>query len=335
MRRTVLFAAVFAAIFSGCGGSRSTANTSSNKSSGLYDTSSGTDSGNGSSRNTSQGDLPDQTRLGGGGGREEQRRDTSSPVSLNQAEKSSEPVVPTDRKIIRNAELDVETETPEAAQQRVSAIAESKGGFVVESQQSTSGVTSTTRDLVTMTVRVPAEKFAETLSEIRTASGRVIVETIKGQDVTEEFVDIQARLKAKKSLEAQFLEILKRANTVEAALDVQRELADVRGEIERVEGRLRFLENQSILSTIKIRLQTPRAFAAGSRGFGGRFADALSTGFDAALDFILGLVTLLIAVLPFALLIGLPSVLVFRYFWKRAARRRTAAEIAEDELKIV
>ena len=77
-----------------------------------------------------------------------------------------------------------------------------------------------------MKVRVPAEKFTETVEEIRKTAARVVVETVKGQDVTEEFVDIEARLKAKKQLEAQMMEIMKRAGSVEDALNVQKELVD-------------------------------------------------------------------------------------------------------------
>ena len=94
---------------------------------------------------------------------------------------------------------------------------------------------------------------------------------------------------------------MKRANTVEDALSVQSQLADVRGEIERIEGRKRFLENQASLSTIKIRLQTAKVFAASSDGFGECLSDSFTAGFDVALNFVLGLITLLIAVLPFAL----------------------------------
>ena len=126
-------------------------------------------------------------------------------VSLDQADKSKTETVPTERKIIRNADLQLESAAPEDSQQRITAIAESKGGFVVESQQRSSNSNVTTRDTVTMTVRVPAAKFNESLDEIRKVASRVIVETVKGQDVTEEFVDIEARLKAKKALEEQFL----------------------------------------------------------------------------------------------------------------------------------
>ena len=253
--------------------------------------------------------------------------------SLEQSTASQINTAPTDRKIIRNAELDLEAENPEKAQQQITGIAELKGGFVVESQQSSSDVRSTTRDIVVMTVRVPSEKFGETLDEIRKTASRIVTESAKGQDVTEEFIDIEAQLRAKKALEQQFMEIMKRANTVEEALSVQSQLATVRGEIERIEGRKRFLENQASLSTIKIRLQTARVFAASSEGFADRVGESFATGTDIAMSFVLGLVTLVIGALPFLLFIGLPGYLIARAVIRRRNRPMTMSEIAKDEIK--
>lgn len=238
-----------------------------------------------------------------------------------------------ERKIIRNADLQLETDTPEEAQQKIGAIAESKGGFVVESTQSSSSVRSATRDTVMMSIRVPAEKFNETLEEVRKTASRVIVETVKGTDVTEEFIDIEARLKAKKTLEAQFMEIMKRADSVSAALEVQKQLSEVRSEIEKIEGRKRFLENQARLSTIKVKLQTPAAFSSNPEGFFSRLKASMGAGFDAAVNFILGFIAVLIAILPFLILVVLPIFLVLRYFWKRWRKRRLAREIAKEEVK--
>jgi len=253
-------------------------------------------------------------------------------VSLIKAEQVTESEYNTDRKIVRNADIDLEADSPEQAQQKITSIAEMKGGFVVESQQSMSNIKANDRDIVTMTVRVPSEKFGETLDEIRKSSSRVISENVKGEDVTEEYIDIEAQLKAKKALEAQFMEIMKRANQVDEALQVQSELADVRAEIEKIEGRKRFLENQSSLSTIKISLRTAQVIASSTEGFGGRFVDAFDAGMKVATGFVLGLVTFIIALLPFALLIGLPSVLVFRYFWRKQGRPKSVSEIARDEI---
>lgn len=261
------------------------------------------------------------------------QRQANSNVSLDEADKSKAQIVPTERKIIRNADLQLEADAPEDSQQKITAIAESKGGFVVESTQSSSNSKATIRDTVTMTVRVPSAKFNESLDEIRKTASRVVSETAKGEDVTEEFVDTEARLKAKKALEAQFLEIMKQAKSVEDALNVQRQLADVRGEIERIEGRLRFLENQTSLSTIKIRLQTPATYSPNSTGFFYQLKEAFSNGFDFALNFILGLVTLVVAILPFFIFIVLPIFLILRYFWKRNQKTNLAKEIVKEEIK--
>ena len=254
-------------------------------------------------------------------------------ISLNQAEQTQTAPVTIERKIIRNADLQLEANSPEESQQKITQIAESKGGFVVESTQSSSDVKATTRDTVTMTVRVPAAKFNEALDEIRQTANRAIVETVKGEDVTEEFIDIEARLKTKKALEEQFLEIMKQSKSVADALNVQRELAEVRGEIEKIEGRKRFLESQASLSTIKIRLQTPTAFSANSSGFFYQLRQAFGNGFDAALNFILGLVTVLIALLPFLIFIVLPIYLLIRYILRKNRKRKLASEIAREEIK--
>ncbi len=255
-------------------------------------------------------------------------------VSLNQAEQTqAAPVVAAERKIIRNAEIELEANAPEESQAKITQIAEANGGFVVESTQSGGGAKSARRDGVTMTVRVPSAKFDAALTEIRQTASRVIVESIKGQDVTEEFIDIEARLRTQKALETQFLEIMKRTNSVADALNVQTEIARVRGEIEKIEGRKRFLESQASLSTIKIELNAPTAFSSNSSGFFGQLAQAFGTGFDAALIFILYFVKFLIALLPFLILVVLPIYLLIRYLLKKSRKQKLASEIARDEIR--
>jgi len=255
-------------------------------------------------------------------------------TSLSQAQTALIDTSPTDRKIIRNADLSLESQSPGEAQRRITAIAEANGGFVVESQQTSSDAQATKRDIVSITVRVPSNNFTETLDQIRATSEKVVFETIKGDDVTEEFIDIEARLKAKKGLEQQFAEIMKRAGTIQEALSVQSQLADVRSEIEKIEGRKRFLASQSSLSTIKIKLQTPEVvvLAATQNGYADRVAQAFAVGLDFAMNFVLGLMTILVAIAPFAILVGLPAVLILRYFWKKHGRARSVLELAKEEL---
>jgi hypothetical protein len=254
-------------------------------------------------------------------------------ISLAQTSSAVIDTASSDRKVIRNAELDLEAEDPMEAQHQITTIAEIKGGFVVESQQSSSEGATGVRDRVTMTVRVPSQRFGEVLNDVRETSTRVVLETVKGQDVTEEFIDVAAPLRAKKALEQQFMEIMKRAGTIPDALGVQRQLADVRTEIERIEGRKRFLENQSSLSTIKIRLQTAKVFASTSSvGVGNRLAESFFAGADVALGFVLGLVTFVVAALPVALVFGLPAFLFIRYVLKRQNRPNSVADLADDEI---
>ena len=302
-----------------------------------------------SSSDSASAPYPNNTGGGGGGGKEETGRGRGSgsgsgdgsvkqsaltaQVSLDQTEQTQTAPIAVERKIIRNADLELEANAPEEAQQKISQIAETKGGFVVETQASASDVKANVRDTVTMTIRVPAAKFDEALSEIRAAASRVIVENVKGEDVTEEFIDIEARLKTQKALETQFLEIMKRSNSVADALNVQTEIARVRGEIEKIEGRKRFLESQASLSTIKIKLQSPNAFSANSAGFFYQLKEAFGDGFDAALSFILFLVKLLIALLPFFLFIVTPLYFVIRYFVRKSRKRRLNDEIVREEIK--
>lgn len=260
---------------------------------------------------------------------------TAGQVSLDRAGNSQPTPAAVERKIIRNADLNLEVNSPEESAAKITSIAESKGGFVIESQQQNSDTKTTKSDVVTMTVRVPAAKFNESLDEIRKTGNRVIVETVKGQDVTEEFIDVEARLKTKRALEEQFLEIMKRGSTVQDALNVQRELSNVRGEIEQIEGRKRFLENQTSFSTLKIRLQSPTAFSPNSAGFFYQLGEAVGSGFGAAMNFVLVLVTVAIALLPFLIFVVLPIGLLIRYFLRRNRKRTTtaASEIAREEIR--
>jgi len=273
--------------------------------------------------------IADGNSKGGRGAQEKKQK-----VSLDKADQSQNATEkPITRKIIRNANIQLETSAPDEGQKKITAIAESKKGFVVTSRKTSSDIRNRSRETVSMTIRIPAAVFNESLEEIRKTGSRVLDESVTGRDVTEEFIDITARLKTKKALEQQFLEIMKRSKSVQDALNVQRQLANVRGEIERIEGRKRFLENQASLSTIKITLQTPTAISASSTGFFYELKEAISDGFEGALTFILYLVRILIAIIPFLLFIVLPVFLVLRYLWKKYMAKRAARKIIEEELE--
>lgn len=236
----------------------------------------------------------------------------------------------TERKIIRNADLILETGDPAAGQRKVASIAESRGGFVItsESKQRNAEGQLKPEMVVTITVRVPAAQFDAVINEIRGAGSRVAQEKVTGQDVTEEYIDLEARIRAKQALEAQFMEIMKQAKSVQDALEVQRQLAEVRSEIERIEGRRRFLENQSSLSTINVTLQPPTQIVS-SAGFFYSVKRALSEGLDVAANITLFFVQAFVALLPILIFIGLPIFLIARYLVRRAQRQLLARQVTQ------
>lgn len=248
-------------------------------------------------------------------------------VSLNQADAANTSSQAIERKIIRNANLTVEVGSPTESQRKISSIAESHQGFVVtsESTQRTTEDKAKPEIIVNLVVRVPATQFNQTMEEIRATGARIIQEKITGQDVTEEFMDLEARIKNQKALEAQFLEIMKRAAKVEDALNVQRELAEVRTEIEKLEGRRRFLENQASLSTINVTLQPPTQIV-NATGFWYSIRSAFSDGVDVAAAIVLFLIRAVIALLPVLILIVLPMTLIAKLIIKRRRRKRGVKE---------
>ncbi|MGH9927701.1 MAG: DUF4349 domain-containing protein [Pyrinomonadaceae bacterium] len=258
-------------------------------------------------------------------------KDQSGPnqqVSLKQAGDSQSMAEAMNRKIIRNAELTLEVTAPQDVQRRISSIAESLGGFVVtsEAKQRQNAEGAKQEIEVSLVIRVPAAQFAVALDQVRGAGNRVVQEKITGEDVTEEFIDLEARIKTQKALEEQFLEIMKRANKVEDALEVQRQIAEVRTEIEKLEGRKRFLENRASLSTITVSLQTPTAIAVNTSGFGRDIREAVADSVQVAIAIVLFLIRFVILMIPIFLLIILPVWLLGRYFLRRARKSQRSRE---------
>lgn len=261
---------------------------------------------------------------GGGGGGGDRKpgsiTDDASAVSLASIGTVYAAGEPVDRKIIRNADLTLETESPTEGLRKITAAAESHGGFIVTSEFKQNPVAAGAKpnQSVTIVARVPAAQFASALEQIRNAGDRVASEKVSGQDVSEEYLDVEARLRNKKALEGQFLEIMKQAHKVEDALDVQTQLADVRTEIERLEGRRRFLENQAALSTITTTLQMPQPIVATTTiGFGTTIKRAFGDAVDTAASIILFVIQAVIVLIPIAVFFGLPG-----WFLWRALRRR-------------
>ncbi len=170
-----------------------------------------------------------------------------SPAEDRAAGKARAPAVP--RKIIYDARVELLVDSLTTAEQAVLKLIKEHGGFLAESDQSS--VTSTQRR-ATWRVRVPVDQFDKFLAAV-TSLGELRRNHVGSQDVTEEFFDIEARVRNKQEEEKRLLRHLSESTgKLEDILAVERELSRVRGEVEQMQGRLRFLANQADLSTITI-----------------------------------------------------------------------------------
>ncbi len=228
------------------------------------------------------------------------------------------------RRIIRTAELYVETDAPEAAVGKLTAFADARGGFVVSSetsrQKDSDGAETVTTTIV---FRVPVGAFDDALAAVRTLGSRVSSEKVTGQDVTEEYVDLEARIRAQRAVEEQYMSILKEAKTIPDILSVQQKLGEVRTEIERAEGRRRFLESQTSLSTITVHVARHiEAVDASGPGFGRSVTLAGHDAVAVGVAIVNGAIRTAGVLLPVGVLIGLPVWLLVRALRRRRARMR-------------
>jgi hypothetical protein len=239
----------------------------------------------------------------------------AEPQSGARSSEASEP----GRRIIRTAELSLESDAPETAGGEVAGIAESKGGFVVSSEAVRTRRVEDDEDVsVTVVFRVPATTFDATLQAVRALAKRVLDVKVTGQDVTAEYVDVEARLKAQRAVEDQYMAILKEAKSVHDILEVQQKLGDVRTEIDRAEGRRRFLEHQTSLSTFTVHLvQRVEAIDVSGPGFGNSVTKAGHDVIVVSIAIVNGTIRAAGVLLPVTILVGAPIWLVVRWLLRR------------------
>jgi hypothetical protein len=232
-----------------------------------------------------------------------------------------------ERRVIRTAELGLEAVEPVVAQRTITQLAEARGGFVLSADTSrTRAEDGEEQTFVTVIFRVPSGAFDATLQTLR-GLGSVSTEKVTGKDVTEEYVDLEARLKAQHAIEEQYLAILKDAKGIPDILAVQQKLGEVRTEIERAEGRRRFLDSQTSLSTFTVHLAKHiEAVDASGPGFGTSIRKAGRDAVAVAIAIINGVIRLIGVLAPIALLLVLPAYLVIVALLRSRRRRRSRAE---------
>jgi len=162
-----------------------------------------------------------------------------------------------DRKIVKTGSMTLEVGNITETMDEVAEMADELNGYVVSSYkyEYERGVSGR------IVIRVPSEKFEEAFARLRQLATAVPYETTTATDVTEEYVDLEAQLSNLLATEAQYLALMENAENVEEMLMVQKELSKVRGEIEQIEGRMKYLEQTSETSLIEVNLQETKGLA--------------------------------------------------------------------------
>lgn len=160
----------------------------------------------------------------------------------------SRPAVRRDQKIIKTGYVTVEVDSFEKTYQAIRSLVGKYDGYIQSAQTNIAG---NKKVRGTVVVRIPAETFDEILESIK-GLGRLLDINTASQDVTKQYTDLQSKLKALRIMESNLLKLLEQKAKVKELLEIERELGRVRGELETIEGSIRYYDNVTSYSTISI-----------------------------------------------------------------------------------
>jgi hypothetical protein len=228
-----------------------------------------------------------------------------------------------ERLIIRTANMSLVVSNTEEAMATISQMAEENGGWVVNSSVFQYNEDAKTGNI---TIRVPSSGFNSALEALRNLAVEVRNESTSGQDVTEEFVDVSARLENLEATAERVRAFLDDTETVEEALAVNQELSRLESDIEAMKGRLQYLSQSASFSTITVDL-TPDIVSQPIEPSNWRpavvFRNAVDSLMDALQDVAEFGIWFAVYLLPLLLIVGIPLWLVGRFIWRRWQRRET------------
>ena len=217
------------------------------------------------------------------------------------------------RKVIETAQVSLESRDLAVTEEKALDLLAKRQGKVDSSNVT---LDSNGRRNGNYTLRVPAGQLREYVNELAAIPDVVVRQrNLSAQDVTEEFVDISARLENMQRHETRLREILAKANTVDEILKVEKELASVRGQIESTTGRIKALSGRIDLSTVSLRISEVTAIT--ETNFGGKLLAIIRDSWVAAGDVVLYLVATVIVLSPLAVLVA-----VGVWYWKRRQKKQ-------------
>lgn len=234
------------------------------------------------------------------------------------------------RLVIKNASLSIVVEQPGETMDSISKLAGDLGGFVVSSNlyriQVDGGLEVPQANI---TIRVPSETLDQALEVIKSGAGQILNENISGQDVTQEYTDLESRLRNLERAEQQLTAIMEQAWETEDVLSVYNRLVEVQEQIELIKGQMKYYEQSAALSAISVNIQANEAvqpLKIGNWqpvGVAKRAIQALIN----TLEFIANLLIWIgLYILPVGLILYFPGRWVWKGTKKLAARRKAKKE---------
>ncbi|CAH0119566.1 hypothetical protein PAE9249_02070 [Paenibacillus sp. CECT 9249] len=237
------------------------------------------------------------------------------------------------RKLIYRADLSMEVEDYVKAQSELLNRVQLAGGYVLEfsDQKSLYELGGT------FTVKVPSGGFMNFIQQLEQMKHLEFSRNLQANDVTEEYVDLEARLKAKQVVEARLLSFMEKAQKADDLVRFSSELGSVQEEIERIKGRMRYLEQNVAFSTVNLRLyqtleDADQASIKSKKPFGERISSTLSTSWQWTVAFLQGIVLFVVGALPILVLLSIAAAVywgVYRKKWK--AKKKLAGQIGPSE----
>jgi hypothetical protein len=226
-------------------------------------------------------------------------------------------------KIIKTAQVTIEVKDVSASADALKALAARNGGYL-----SSSNIQRGYNDRLSATVviRVPQSAF-ETVIESVKAAGTVKSSSVQGEDVTEEYVDLQAQKTSYQNQLAQYNEIMKKAEKVEDVIKVQEQIDKVQTALDRLDGRIRYLNSRIDLSTITVYLQEPEPVGGDT---GHSFVTAINDGIAGFFGMIDGIIVLFFTLLPLIIIGGIGYGL---YRWKKGGKKAETSAPTDNEGK--
>lgn len=215
-----------------------------------------------------------------------------------------------DKKIIKDAEIGIEVSDYKVMKSKVDSIVRSLNGYI-----SNDNLYNNEESInCNMVIRLPEKNFDKFLAYLEKGGDRVKYKNISARDVTEEFIDIEARLKNKLAVEKRYSQLLLKARTVKDILEIEEKLRNIREEIESTQGRLNYLNSQVSYSTINLLLEQKLEYKyqpSKGKNFFQMLIKSLDRGWSVFLQFLLFVFKLW----PFIILI---AAIIFAYFkfWK-------------------